>query len=153
MRVVALPGYQHRLAIALEVRDGHGMGLRPGVVNVVFYPAAFALRVLLLFVPENSVVVAEAGDEIRQAVAVHVHRVDESGFSQVEFRMEDPLAVARVDGSFKPSLGRDDVHAPVTVDVPRADAMSIAVGADHVPHPVRLLALAYEFEPFQRGIG
>ena len=63
---------------------------------------------------------------------------------------KDPLAVAGVGGSFKPSLGRDDVRAPVAVDVSRADAVPVAPGADHVPDPVRVLALAYDFVPGQR---
>ena len=60
VRVVALARYQYRLAIAFEVGDSQRVSLRPGVVDDVFYPGAVALRVLLLFVPENSVVVAEA---------------------------------------------------------------------------------------------
>ena len=67
--------------------------------------------------------------------------------------MEDPLAVARVGGSFKPSLGRDDVRAPVAIDVSCADAVPVALRADDVSNPVRVLSLTFNFIPGQWVFG
>ena len=77
MGVVPLARYQSKFSGPAQVRDCHGVGLRPRIVDDVLGPRAAAVRVLFLLVPENPVAVGHAGDKIGQAVTVNVFHVDE----------------------------------------------------------------------------
>ena len=78
---------------------------------------------------------AQGSDNVRQSVAVHVQRVNEPRCPQIEFGMENPLAIAGVGRRFKPSLGRNDIGAPVAVHVSRADAVAITLWTYDVRDP------------------
>ena len=98
-------------------------------------PSPIARRIFLLLVPEDSVVVAQGSDKVRQSVAVHVERVDEPRGPQIELRMENPLAIAWVGRRFKPSFGGDDIGSPVAVHVSRSDTVAVTLGTDDVRDP------------------
>src|SRR6266516_4756748 len=116
-------------------------------------PDAFAGRILPLFVPENSVIVCSAGQEIRQLVAVYIYGVDKPCCSQFEFRMKNPLFIPRIVRSLKPALRRDDISAAVAVDITRANAVSVALRADFMAQPACFLPLAHQLIPPQRRFG
>src|SRR2546426_5183676 len=104
-----------------------------------------------LLIPENSIAVRGARDEVREAVAVYVFSVNEPRRSQIELRVKNPAAVARVGRRFKPAFRREDVRATVAIDVARPDAVPIALRAHFVFHPLGLGAGASEFVPCERG--
>ena len=61
-----------------------------------------------------------------------------------------PLARgAHIGGRFQPAFGREDVVAPVAIDIAHTDAVAVALPADDVLHPLAVL----QFEPGQRNIG
>jgi len=66
--------------------------------------------------------------------------------------MESPLAivcgVGRIGGRFQPAFRRDDIRAAIAIDIPRPDAMPVALLRNHVLHPLVVL----QFEPCQRNI-
>ena len=64
--------------------------------------------------------------------------------------VELPLARgAHIGGRFQPAFGREDVVAPVAIDIAHADAVAVALLAHDVLHPLAAL----QFEPGQRNIG
>src|SRR5580765_7455733 len=70
---VTLPGNNFWLSIAVQVYERHCVCLRPAIVDHVLAPTAFATRCLLLLKPENAVVMAQTGEQIRKFVAIDVH--------------------------------------------------------------------------------
>src|SRR5215472_1236078 len=128
------------------------MRLRPTIVNEVLHPGAVSRGVFPLLIPEDAVIVAEAGHQVRQTITVHVFGVDEPGISQFELRMKDPITAAQVRRCLKPTLRSDDIGAPVAVDITGADAVSPALWADFMPDPGIRGALGCQFVPSQRKI-
>src|SRR5271157_5275710 len=98
-------------------------------------PSSIARGIFLLLVPEDSVVMAQGSDNVWQSIAIHVQRVNEPRGSQIEFRMEDPLTIARVWRRFKPSLGRDDIGSPIAVHVSCSDAVAVTLRTHDVRDP------------------
>ena len=149
MRHVPLARYDTHVPIAIQVRQGERVRLRPAIVNQMLDPSPIARCIFLLLVPKDSVIVAQGGDEVRQSVAVHVQRVNEPRCAQIEFRMKNPLAGAGIGRRFKPSLGRDDIGSPVAVHVACPDAVAVALGADDVRDPGGIASFARQLVPGQ----
>jgi len=103
--------------------------LRPAIVDDVLAPTAFAIRCLLLFKPENTVVMTQTGEEIRKSITVDVHYKNEPGCAKLEFRVKAPFFISPIERRFKPTLGSDDICTAIPIDVARPDAMPIALRA------------------------
>src|SRR2546429_9187947 len=76
-------------------------------------PHAIPPGILLLLIPEDAVVVGQAGDQIGQPIAIHVFGVDESGGAQLKLGMKRPVTVPRVARGLKTALRRDNVRMPI----------------------------------------
>src|SRR6266550_9303919 len=110
-------------------------------------PSAVPVRAFLLLVPDNSIAVRYAGDEVGQSVPVHVLHVNESGRAQVEFLMKNPLAFPGIRRRFEPALGRDDVVPSIFIDIALADSVAVALLADDVTHPFGVTAFTNQLIP------
>src|SRR5271155_4043945 len=97
------------------------MALGPGVVNHVLGPVGVGT----LLHPEDSVIVRRGRHQILAPVAIDVHGVDESGLTQIEVGMPNPLTGSRIWRRFKPTLPGNYVDAPIAVDIARTDSMTI----------------------------
>jgi hypothetical protein len=144
---VTLPGNNFWLSIAVQVYERHCVCLRPAIVDHVLAPTAFATRCLLLLKPENAVVMAQTGEQVRKFVAIDVHCKNEPGCAKFEFRVKAPFFISPIERRFKPALGSDDIRAPISIDVARPDAMPIAVRADFVIDPFGVRTLPNQFIP------
>src|SRR6266568_7828736 len=98
MGIEAFPGYDFFPSIAVEVGQRQRVSLRPAIVHNVFDPMAPPCPILLLLVPKNSVIMAQARHQIGQTILIDVIRVNEPRCPKVKLRMEDPLAVPRLLG-------------------------------------------------------
>ena len=150
--IVTLTRHEDFLSITLQVHERQGMRLRPRVVDDVLEPHSASVRVLLLLVPEDSIIVPHTGDQIGQAITVHIFRVNEPCCAKIEFLMKNPLAMPRVRGRLEPPLGRNDVVSSIFVDITHADTMAVAVLADDVTHPFGASAFARDLVPGQGKI-
>src|ERR1043165_371398 len=117
----------------------------------MFHPGTLPGTVFLLFVPEDAVVVPQAGDEIRDTVAVNVLGEDEACRPELKLRMKNPLARARVLRCLKPAFRRNDIGAFIAVHITCADAMAITLRADLMLDP-RFGTSWFQFVPGQRRL-
>src|ERR1039457_2771978 len=123
------------------------MRLRPNVVNDVLDPATAAVRVFLLLVPENSIFVRHAGDEIGQPITIHILHVNEACRAEIEFRMKNPFSISRIEWRFEPSLRSNNVIPSILIDVTCADAVAVTVLVDDMTNPFCISALARDLVP------
>ena len=89
------------------------------------------------------------GDDILASIAIDVEHVHEPEFPRARLtpigRMERPFASRpRVGGRFQPSLRRQDIVAPVAVEIARANAVAVTLHTHHMPHPLVVLQLVPE---------
>ncbi len=125
----ALAGDDVLFAVAVEVSEGNGVDLGPGVVDHVFDP----LSVGALFHPEEAVVVGVAEHEVISAIVIDVVDVDEA-----DVDLHIPVGMPFPIGGLKPAFGGEDVGFAVFVYVAGADAVSEALVADGVLFPSAL---------------
>ena len=150
------------MAVAVEIHQDGGVRLRPRAVDDVRQPAPVGG----LLDPHQAVIVRAGGEDVHAAVLIDIDDVHEAEFHAAARGgrgagrgdgvlvpvggMELPLAGgAHIFGRFEPALGREDVVAPVAIDIAHADAVAVALVADDVFHPLAIL----QFEPCERNIG
>src|SRR5207237_10109761 len=97
----------------------------PAIINQMLRPHAIPPGILLLLIPEDAVVVGQAGDQIGQPIAIHVFGVDESGGAQLNLGMKVAVTVPRVAPGLKPALERDNARLPIPVDIARYDSVPV----------------------------
>src|SRR5690242_11318843 len=110
-------------------------------------PLAASVWAFLLLVPNNSIAVRHASDEVRQSVPVHVLHVNESCRAQIKFLMKNPVAFPGIRRRFEPALGRDDVVPSIFIDIAQSDSVAVAVRADDVTRPFGVTALTNKLIP------
>src|SRR5438270_198927 len=118
----------------------------------MFHPATFSRFVLRLLIPKDSVVMSQAGYEIRDPVAVDIFRVNEAGPSQVKLGMKRPLSLSRIPWRFEPALRSDDVGAAIPIHITCSDPMPEALGTDFVLDPWITPVFPREFVPAQSRV-
>src|SRR6476620_11502459 len=106
------------------------MRLRPSVIDEMFHPGTFPSFVFPLLIPEDSILMSQAGHQIRDAVAVDILRVNKAGAAEVELRMEYPFSLSRIRWGFKPALRSDNVRAAIPIHIACSDTVPKAIGTD-----------------------
>src|SRR5438105_6916121 len=149
VRIVAFARDEFEFPIPVQVCQSQRVGLRPAIVYQVFDPHTIPAIILFLLIPEDAVIVCQAGDQVRQTIAIHVFSVYEASGPQLELGVKDPLIVPGIGRSFKPTLGRNNVHTPISIDIASTDAVSVTSRADDMPNPRVARTPPCQFVPSQ----
>ena len=125
MSAIAFAGDEFGGAVAVDVGEEEGVGLREGFVDGVAGPGA-VVRGAGLFEPVEAVAVTLAEDEVEFAVVVDVVAEDgEAGVAELPVRVPPPLVVVGVDLFWNQPCGVRMSGFAVAVDVGDADAVTV----------------------------
>src|ERR1700733_10857737 len=131
MRHVALSGQQAYISSFSKIHNRNGMRLRPTVIDHMLDP----FTITGVFEPEDAVAVRHRGDNVWTTIPVNVAYVHEAeGVVEIPIRMELPVLLPRIGGSFQPALRGKDIVAAVAVYIAPANPMTVAVVADDALH-------------------
>ena len=105
VRIVAFAGDEFTPSVTIQIRQGQGMRLRPAIVNQMLRPHAISPGILFLLMPEDAVVVGQAGEKRPVAVPGVVTAWTEEGtgkkrnWSKASQFSTLKASTARLDGS------------------------------------------------------